>query len=99
MKCFFKSKESFAERWRGKDMKFDSLLDVQHYLDKWCDVPEEEVPDDFYVPLEEFFAPNEKDVTQMDLRCFIYNDYMDKKISFEEMLKQIDLLSKGIVID
>ena len=99
MKCFFKSKESFAETWRGKDMKFDSLLDVQHYLDKWCDVPEEEVPDDFYVPLEEFFAPNEKDVTQMDLRCFIYNDYMDKKISFEEMLKQIDLLSKGIVID
>ena len=80
-------------------MKLANLLDIQLYLDKWCNVPAGKLPFDFYVPLEEFFAPNEKDVTQMDLRCFIYNDYMDKKISFEEMLKQIDLLSKGIVID
>ncbi len=35
----------------------------------------------------------------MDLRCFIYNEYMDKKISFEEMLRRIDLLSKGIIVD
>lgn len=80
-------------------MKLNNLSDVQHYLDKWCNVPAEKLPFNFYVPLEEFFAPNEKDAIQMDLRCFIYNDYMDKKISFEEMLKQIDLLSKGIVID
>lgn len=82
-----------------ENMKLNNLSDVQHYLDKWCNVPAEKLQFDFYVPLEEFFAPNEKDAIQMDLRCFIYNDYMDKKISFEEMLKQIDLLSKGIVID
>lgn len=83
----------------NEKMKLNHLLDVQRYLDRWCDVPAEDLPDDFYAPLEEFFAPNEKDAVQMDLRCFIYNDYMDKKISFEEMLNQIDLLPKGIVID
>ena len=64
-----------------------------------CNVPAGKLSFDFYVPLEEFFAPNEKDATKMDLRCFIYNEHMDTKISFEEMLRRIDLLSKGIIVD
>ena len=74
--------------------KINSLNEAKNYLDRLALKNKNEVENEEYIPLEDFFAPHEellseKNTYNFDLRCFTYNEYMDKKISFDMMLQEL----------
>lgn len=71
--------------------KLNNLMSVKAYLDHLSKKPISDFDSEEYLPLEEFFfdKKNEYSAIESDCRAFIFNDYMDGKISFEQMLCEI----------
>ena len=72
-------------------LKLISLEDVKGYLDRLKLKEANEFQGEEYLPLDEYFMKicQHNSVLDTDMRQLTFNEYMDGKITFEEMLAEI----------
>ncbi|MDE6210881.1 MAG: hypothetical protein K2G42_02785 [Clostridia bacterium] len=73
-------------------VKLITLEDVKRYLDRLKLKEVNEFQGEEYIPLDEYFMKicQHNSVLDIDMRQLTFNEYMDGKITFEEMLAEIE---------
>lgn len=69
--------------------KITNLSEAKKYLNYLSKKPLSEFDCEEYLPLQEFFFKDTSDGVRSDIQTFIFNAYLDGKISFDELLKEI----------
>lgn len=69
--------------------KITNLSEAKKYLDYLSKKAVSEFDTEEYLPLQEFFFKGNFDGVERDIHAFIFNDYLDGKISFDQLLKEI----------
>ena len=69
--------------------KITNLNEAKKYLDYLAKKPISEFESEEYLPLQEFFFKNDSDGVESDVHTFIFNDYLNGKTSFDDMLEEI----------
>ena len=69
--------------------KITNLNEAKKYLDYLSKKSVSEFDIEEYLPLQEFFFNDTTDGVKSDIQAFIFNDYLNGKISFDTLLKEI----------
>ena len=69
--------------------KITNLNEAKKYLDYLSKKSVSEFDIEEYLPLQEFFFKGATDGVKSDIQAFIFNDYLNGKISFDALLKEI----------
>lgn len=69
--------------------KITNLSEAKKYLDYLSKKAVSEFDIEEYLPLQGFFFKDNSDGVESDIHAFIFNDYLDGKISFDQLLKEI----------